>query len=234
MKIFNYIKKVFNRQVISIIFLSTIFVYTILYCVSINFVSNYPISDLCIVIDAGHGGRDGGAIGIDGTIESELNLEYAFALKDLCIKAGFEVLMTRYDNNGLYSLTSTNKKISDLNNRISIIENADPDIVISIHMNSISDTSVSGAMVYFTNDNSESLANTITQTYSAYLNNSYTSPKNDDLYILKNISYPAVLIECGFLSNYEEEKLLNTDEYMQKFVYTTLSSILLYTGYISL
>ena len=96
-----------------------------------------------IVIDAGHGGRDGGAVGSTGVTESELNLEFSLKLKELCEDYGFKVVLTRKDMNGLYSLFATNKKKSEMKKRQEIIEKAKPDVVVSIHMNSFSSSSMS-------------------------------------------------------------------------------------------
>ena len=104
---------------------------------------------ITIVLDAGHGGRDGGSVGINGTIEKEINLDYVLALKDKLVQSGYRVVLTRKNDDGLYSPLAKNKKQDDMNKRMKIIKQANPNLVISLHMNSFSDSSVSGAMTYF-------------------------------------------------------------------------------------
>ena len=112
-------------------------------------VSNY--NGITIVIDPGHGGRDGGSVGVNGTIEKEINLKYAQALKERLVRSGYRVELTRKTDDGLYSEFASNKKMSDMRARFNIIQNTNPNLVISIHMNSFGSPSAKGALTYYRN-----------------------------------------------------------------------------------
>lgn len=185
-----------------------------------------------IVIDAGHGGRDGGSVGVNGTIEKEINLDYAIALKDKLVENGFRVEMTRKNDDGLYSLTDKNKKMSDMNERFKIIKRTNPNLVISIHMNSFTNSSAKGATTYYrkADEASKQCADLIQKSLNAYCNAKQTAGKVGDYYMLNCSYYTAVLIECGFLSNPEEESLLNNKQYKNKMIDAIFKGILLYFG----
>ena len=182
-----------------------------------------------IVIDAGHGGRDGGAVGSTGVTESELNLEFSLKLKEMCEEYGFKVVLTRKDMNGLYSLFATNKKKSEMKKRQEIIEKAKPDVVVSIHMNSFSSSS-SGAQCFYASGNEagEKLATRVQQALSTEIEHTGTTAKVGDFYVLNCTDYASVLVECGFLSNPEEEQKLCDEEYQTNFCRTLLYGILDY------
>lgn len=194
--------------------------------------SNSKFNGITIVIDAGHGGRDGGCVGINKTIEKEINLEYAKALKTKLNNNGYKVFMTRETDDGLYSNMANNKKLSDMNVRLEKIKKANPNLVISIHMNSFSDSSVKGASTYYKIDDesSKNVANLIQKNLKILNPDSNDKAKQGDYFILNCSYYTSVLIECGFLSNPNEEKLLNTNEYKQKFVNAVSDALLLYFG----
>ena len=186
-----------------------------------------------IVVDAGHGGRDGGSVGVNGTIEKEINLDYAFLLKDKLVKNGFRVELTRKNDDGLYSITDKNKKLSDMNERFKIIKKTNPNLVVSIHMNSFTSASARGAMTYSRkgDEASKVCADLIQKSFNVYCGARLTTSKIGDYYMLNCSYYTSVLIECGFLSNPEEELLLNTDSYKQKVVDAIFKGILLYFGH---
>ena len=187
---------------------------------------------ITIVLDAGHGGRDGGSVGTNGTIEKEINLAYTLALKEKLVKAGYRVELTRKTDDGLYSEFASNKKLSDMKARFEIIKKANPNLMISIHMNSFKDKSAHGASTYYRKDDSASqtAANLIQQSLNTYCNASYKQGKVGDYYILNCSYYTSVLIECGFISNPEEEKLLNTVEYKDQFKTAIFKGVMLYFG----
>ena len=177
-----------------------------------------------IVIDPGHGGYDPGKVGITGILEKDINLSISLLLKTELEKNGCKVVMTRTDDNELCSPDCNNKKTDDLNHRIEIIEKTKPEFVISIHQNSFPDTSVSGAQVFYygseesvTND-SGSLAEYIQNALIHLQNpdNHRQAKANTSYYLLKNTTCPVVIVECGFLSNYSEESLLNDTAYQEK------------------
>lgn len=188
-----------------------------------------PKPQYTIVIDAGHGGRDGGAVGSSGVTESELNLEFSLKLKEMCEDYGFKVVLTRKDMNGLYSIFASNKKKSEMKKRQEIIEKAKPDVVVSIHMNSFSFSS-SGAQCFYAsgNESGQALATSVQQALSTEIEHTGLAAKVGDFYVLNCTDYASVLVECGFLSNPEEERKLCDEEYQSNFCRTILYGILDY------
>ena len=185
-----------------------------------------------IVLDAGHGGRDGGSVGKNGTIEKDINLDYTLALKERLIENGYVVVLTRKDDDGLYSEFASNKKISDMTARMNIIKKANPNLVVSIHMNSFADSSVRGANCYYKIDDeaSKTCADLIQSCLQTYCNAKNAKAKGGDYFMLNCSYYTSVLVECGFLSNPEEENDLKTTEYRDKIVDAIYNGILLYFG----
>lgn len=187
-----------------------------------------------IVIDAGHGGKDGGAVGKTTQVtESFLNLQYALTLKKICQQYGYKVVLTRSDMSGLYSPFATNKKRSEMEKRKEIITKNNPDVVVSIHMNSFSSSKSKGAQVFFA-DGSESgkaLATNVQETLNKNIENAKKTPQIGDYYILNCSESPSILVECGFLSNPEEEVLLQEEDYMRKFCYNVFCGILSYFSF---
>ena len=221
----------FKKNACIIVFVIIMFLLTFAFS-HIVAVSASGYNGITIVLDAGHGGRDGGSVGVNGTIEIEINLKYTLALKDKLVSAGYRVELTRKTDDGLYLESAKNKKMSDLNARMEIIKRANPNLVISIHMNSFSSPSAHGASTYYRNgdESGQIVSDLIQQSLNTYLGAPSTKGKVGDYYILNESYYTAVLIECGFLSNPEEERLLNTDEYLEKFVDAVYNAILLYFG----
>ena len=181
------------------------------------------VSGVDIILDPGHGGVDGGAVGCSGTLEKDLNLLYAIELKALLEAEGLNVLMTRTEDISIHDASATTirqKKVSDLKNRLSLI-NAHPEaLFISIHQNSLGDKSVHGSMFYCGTLNAQSqvLAECL---YKAVIasqpdNRKTVKQAQKNLYLLSNAVSPAVLVECGFLSNPAEEATLCSREYRLK------------------
>lgn len=209
--------------------------FAVLFCVGIVVASTVVISQsrtytYTIVIDAGHGGIDGGCEGYSGTKESLINLEYAKTLKEYCENFGMKVVMTRTNQNGLYSPFASNKKKDDMLARKKIIQNANPDFVVSIHMNSFDAQSSRGAQVFYNKDNqnSKQLAEHIQKQFVSNLTKPRKNCEQGDYYILNSTIFPSVIVECGFISNKEEEQLLLTNEYKNKVCYSILCGILEY------
>lgn len=190
-----------------------------IFCIASVFVTisaNVPSTKFTIVIDAGHGGKDGGAVGkVTGITENELNLQYAETLKEICENMGIKVIMTRSDLNGLYSPLASNKKKSDMQKRQEIIEQSGADLVVSVHMNAFPLSSSRGAQVFYglDNDLGQVLAEKIQQSLNISIDYAKAVPKEGDFFILNCTSLPGALIEFGFLSNAEEENLLVSQEY---------------------
>lgn len=193
--------------------------------------SSMPKPVYNIVIDAGHGGRDGGAIGVStGVTESELNLMYAKELKELCEDYGIGVTMTRSDMNGLYDESATNKKKSEMERRKNIINSSGADLMISLHMNSFPLSSSEGAQVFYAagSEQGMKLAKSVQLSICQGFESARDYVSRGDYFVLNYSQVPAVLVECGFLSNPEEEKLLQSKEYCQRFCYALLVGILSY------
>lgn len=173
-----------------------------------------------VVIDPGHGGIDGGAISVLGDEEQEINLNISLKLRDMLKEKGIGVVMTRETDTGLYGENDRNKKVADMKARCSLINEVNPDIMVSVHQNNYSSEGVKGAQVFYYSYSLEGeKAAVILQNHlreSLDKNNERKAKKNDNYYILINVKCPAVIAECGFLSNYSEAELLKSDEYQEK------------------
>ena len=190
-----------------------------------------PKAQYTIVIDAGHGGRDGGAIGKEtGITESQLNLDYALTLKDMCEEFGFDVVLTRSTMDGLYDENASNKKKSEMEKRKDIINNSNADIMISLHMNSFPLTSAEGAQVFYANGSGQgmTLAKDVQTSICKSFENARSYVTVGDYFVLNYSNIPSVLIECGFLSNPNEERLLQQKDYRENFCYSILAGIINY------
>ncbi|MBQ3182116.1 MAG: N-acetylmuramoyl-L-alanine amidase [Clostridia bacterium] len=185
-----------------------------------------------VVIDAGHGGEDGGAVGINGCIEKELNLDIALILRDLLTASGVNVKMTRSEDIMLYdAATPGKKKIQDLKKRVEIGEENEDSFTVSIHMNTYPSSKYSGAQVYYSpnHPDSKALAETVQGNIKAYLqpdNTRQIKEATSAIYLLHNIKNPAILIECGFISNQSEAELLCRDDYRHKVALTIYSAVI--------
>lgn len=231
MRSLQMLKRFFkNNRCLIVIFCIMIILSSCFSGIVVYSVSNY--NGITIVIDPGHGGRDGGSVGVNGTIEKEINLRYAQALKERLVRSGYRVELTRKTDDGLYSEFASNKKMSDMRARFNIIQNTNPNLVISIHMNSFGSPSAKGALTYYRNGDeaSKRCADLIQASLNTYCDAPTRQGKVGDYYILNCSYYTSILIECGFISNPEEERLLNTKEYCEKFVEAVYSGILLYFG----
>lgn len=189
-----------------------------------------PKTTYTIVIDAGHGGRDEGCSGDAGTKESEINLKIAKTLEKYLNTLGIKVVMTRLDGNGLYEADADNFKLSDMSKRIEIIEEAKADMVISIHQNSYVDKSLKGAQAFYQEDDefSKGFAESVQSQLIAQLPNARSEAIDGDYYLLKESGLPAVIVECGYLTNAEEEALLNTEDYQNKVAYAVMCGVVKY------
>lgn len=182
-----------------------------------------PIQNKVIAIDAGHGGDDPGKVGKSKVTEESLNLKIALKLRKIIEQNGGIVILTREDEKGLYTEKSTSlkeKKNEDLRNRKELVNESEPDIFISIHLNSFPQEKYYGAQVFFKEGcmESEKLANYIQEEFRNSLDkkNKRQPQSQGNLYLIREVDKPTVLIEGGFLSNIKEEKLLNDDKYQEK------------------
>lgn len=188
-----------------------------------------------IIIDPGHGGFDGGAVGVNGTIEKDVNLAVSLKLRDMLNDAGFSVVMTRDSDRALNDSEDTSvrrKKISDMRNRLNLTRLYPGSVLISIHQNKLAgSSSVRGAQIFYSPNEagSKELAQFIQTECNAKLQPE--KPREivktgKNLYLFYHAQNTAVLCECGFLSNQEEEALLSTDEYQYKVAYCIFSGLL--------
>lgn len=186
----------------------------------------------CVVIDAGHGGDDPGKIGINGALEKEINLQVAEKLKAFLEASDVKVVMTRTTDGGLYDENASNKKVQDMKQRIQIIEEAQPQLAVSIHQNSYGEEYVDGAQVFYYNSSvqGKELAETIQNRMVQYLDpeNHRGAKANDSYYLLKKTGKPIVIVECGFLSNGAEAEKLCDDYYQEKVAWNIHMAIMQY------
>lgn len=178
-----------------------------------------------VVIDAGHGGEDPGKVSSYSDLkEKDLNLKIAFKVKQLLESEEYKVIMTREEDKLVYSEGTTNiysKRKQDLTRRKEIMDTSGADIVISIHMNGFPETKYYGAQTFYPSNSPESLrlATSIQKSMKEILdkdNKREPQEKKESIVILTDLKIPTTIVECGFLSNAAEEKLLSTDEYQSK------------------
>ena len=184
-----------------------------------------------VVIDSGHGGIDPGKKSDNGILEKDVNLSIAKKLQKKLIDTGFNVVMTREDENGLYSENDDNKKIADMKKRCQIIKDSKADIVVSIHQNSFQSQDVKGAQVfYYTHSGEGKKAAEIMQESLLVLDdtNHRKAKANDTYYLLKRTESPTIIVECGFLTNTEEAGLLKQEEYQKKVAEAIVAGIKAY------
>ena len=190
-----------------------------------------------VIIDAGHGGEDGGATGITGASESQINLEIALRLEQLLSFCGLDTLMIRTTDTAVYTgdcNTFSEKKVSDLKNRTALVNRTPSAILISIHQNHFSQSKYSGAQVFYSknfSDECSGLAQSIQESivyFTQPKNKREIKPCGTSVYLIYNAVKPAVLVECGFLSNKEEAEKLKTEEYQKQIAFSIATGILNY------
>lgn len=173
-----------------------------------------PVREHCFIIDPGHGGVDGGATSCTGKLESSFNLEIGLRLRDLLHLLGYATEMTRTEDVSIYTEGETiaKKKISDLKERVRICEETDGAILLSIHQNTFPDSRYSGPQVFYAaSEGSDQLAKLMQAALGKR-----NAKKSDGVYLMEHINCPGVLIECGFLSNPEEEAKLRSAEHQKQ------------------
>jgi len=185
-----------------------------------------------ILIDAGHGGMDGGTSSKTGTIEKNINLNIAIKLKTKLQNAGYQVVMTREEDKGILSSSGTirEKYKEDLRNRYDLKKSSNCDMFISIHLNYFTQSKYYGAQVWYSNyKDSLGLASIIQKNFRIDIdqnNKRVQKPAKNAYKILReNDNMPSVIVECGFLSNYEEEQKLKSEEYQQKIAESISKSV---------
>lgn len=181
-----------------------------------------------IIIDAGHGGEDGGAVGKDGTLEKDINLSISKKLQQFLLNSGFNVKMIRDSDISIYDEGLTHikeKKVSDLKNRLNIVNQNENNLLISIHQNKFPENKYNGAQVFYSQNNpkSKELAENIKKSITGFLQPNNTreiKSATKDIYLLHNCKNVAVLVECGFLSNESELQKLNNEDYQSKIAFS--------------
>lgn len=224
----------FNRRILYIFSITVIVTaFCVLICNAYNRVSmetteNKVMGDskYKVIIDAGHGGEDGGAEASDGTVEKDINLSIAKILRDMLLQGGFEVEMIRDEDvsvgdNSLQTVRE--RKRSDLEKRVELYNSDENNIVLSIHQNNFSQSQYSGTQIFYSdNTESQELSEYIRQAIVGLVqpdNERQCKPADDSIYVLRNAKVPAIIIECGFLSNPQELEKLKDYEYQKELAF---------------
>ena len=186
-----------------------------------------------VVIDAGHGGEDGGAVSVTGVYESKLNLEIALRINDLLHLLGVQTEMVRTEDVSVYTEGSTiaQKKVSDIRHRVALVEQTPNALLVSVHQNQFSEAKYRGAQVFYAKtDGSQALAEQLQAALAVQVdpNNHRACKQAKDIYLMEHVSCPAVLVECGFLSNSAEEALLRDAAYQKKLAAAVAGTIFSY------
>lgn len=192
-------------------------------------------NELVVVVDAGHGGEDSGAVA-NLILEKDINLQIALKLRDMLKASGIEVKMIRESDISIYDTASgtiRERKVSDLKNRVEIVNSNKNHILVSIHQNKFEQTQYSGAQMFYSTNNSKSqlLAESIRKSITGLIqpdNKRELKEGGSDIYLLNNATVPAVIVECGFISNEEEAKNLSDEEYQKKMAFAIYCGILEY------
>ncbi len=192
-----------------------------------------PSEKPVIVLDAGHGGLDSGAVGVTGVLEKDVNLSVVLALREMLTMSGFEVVLTRDSDISIYDPGVEgirNQKLNDMDNRLKIIQSYPDSIFLCIHQNNFTDPQYFGGQMFYNNNNPKNLA------LARIMQNKFAElqPGNDreikltgnELFLLKSNPNPSLMIECGFLSNPDEEAKLSTWEYRQQVAFTIYGGLM--------
>ena len=235
--VLNMKRTIKSIKVVAFVLLIAIIFFVTLDLIDKNAISSPVSADTgrVIIIDAGHGGEDSGAIGINGVYEKDLNLAISLLIGEELTKMGYTVVYSRTEDKMLY-LPEENikgmRKISDLKNRCKITMQYEDSILISIHMNSFGSSKYSGLQVYYADGNNESrvLATKIQNAVreKLQLENNRQVKNGKSLYLLENSSGTPVIIECGFLSNQSECQKLSQKEYQKELSFSIICGIIEY------
>lgn len=190
-----------------------------------------------VIIDAGHGGFDGGASAADGTVEKDINLQIALKTAYILRLNGFEVIMTRDSDTGTEDDESeaiAKRKKSDLSNRLQMMKDYPDAIYVSIHLNKFTTSAANGAQVFYTKNYKEArdLAQSVQQSIVTLIqpeNTRVVKQGTDSTYLLKNAAVPTIIVECGFLSNKSELEKLKNDDYQSQMALAIVGGIMDYS-----
>lgn len=195
-----------------------------------NYIEEDDVLETQIVLDAGHGGADPGMVGINQALEKDINLAIAQKVYDLLVEEGYQVAMTRVDDNGM-DASGEMSKTEDLEARVELINEEKPTLAVSIHQNSYSDENVHGAQVFYYSSSEEgAVAAQIMQDALLAVDEDNTRKieSNSTYYLLNRTEVPTIIVECGFLSNASEADLLIEEEYQQQIAIAITSGIIEY------
>ena len=185
-----------------------------------------------VVLDAGHGGNDPGKVGVDGSLEKDINLAITLKLKEYLEQSLVRITSTSDDDKGLYKSSDSSKKMADMKQRCQTIAETDPDIVVSVHQNSYHQEAISGGQVFYYkgSEKGKKLAEKIQKRFDYVLGekNTRLAKANDNYYLLLHVKCPIVIVECGFLSNWSESKMLNSEDYQDRVAWTIHMGIMEY------
>ena len=209
----------------------------VIFCSSLAIIRSYAGTifkkeGITVIVDAGHGLPDGGAVGTSGTVEQEINLKIAKKLQDVLEAKGITVIMTRETENGLSDLKNASirqMKVDDMRKRLAIMKKSDADLFISIHINSYKTASANGLRVFYSPKFEEikPLAENI-QARMADITGAQTSvvkAADTKLFLMKNPPLASILLECGFLSNPDEEEKLQSDDYQSRLAWAIADAV---------
>ncbi|MEE3427720.1 MAG: N-acetylmuramoyl-L-alanine amidase [Ruminococcus sp.] len=224
--------KAFIVYVILFIAYLTFIVLSFINIDSLADVNSSDISEPIIVIDAGHGGEDGGAVA-NNIVEKDINLSISKKLKDIFKASGFIVITTR-DKDKMINTNGSSlreRKVSDMKNRLELFNKNENNIVVSIHQNKFSQEKYSGTQVFYSKNNpqSEIMAEYIRKNIAKLIqpeNERAAKPADESIYLLYNSKVPAVIVECGFISNYTEANKLKDNNYQKKLAFAIYSGVL--------
>jgi len=228
----------FKKSQVGVLFTLVIGYFIIYYAIH-NVEVYVPVStaqaknDVVVVIDAGHGGMDGGCTSVNGASEKDINLSILKKVRDMCEAFGYKVVVTRDTDTSIHDEGVTgvgNQKRSDMDNRLKIINKYDNAIAISIHQNQFTQSQYNGAQMFYsvTNPLNEKFARSMQSQFVSMLqpeNSREIKPVGKELYLQYFAKCPSVLVECGFLSNPQEAALLETEEYQSKVAFTIFSGL---------
>lgn len=226
-------KAVFIALVIFMILIIIILTATGLGIIIRTDTKNLKSEELTIVVDCGHGGADGGAVGSDGTMEKDINFSLGLKLQELLKQNGYNVQMTRTEDNFIcddFSASLAEQNTSDLHNRLKIAESFKNAVFISIHMNKFSESKYWGTQVFYSPNNPESkiLAEYIRSSVVSGIqkgNERANKEMDSSVYIIYNATMPAVLLECGFMSNAEELENFKDEKYQSEYISTVFNGL---------
>lgn len=239
-KINNVLKKVIPAAVVTVIVGGFIFMWSFAgtHEAIMTSAGNLPTTQdkQTIILDAGHGGIDGGCVSVNGISEKGINLSIVESERDLLRVMGYDVVCTREEDKAIYDRGIeglSNQKKSDMQNRLKIFSKYPEGISLSIHQNQFTDSKYSGAQMFYSEKNSdgERLASSMQKQFVSMLqpqNTRETKPVGDELYLLNNTENAAIMIECGFLSNPEEAALLESESYQKQVAFTIMTGIFEY------